>query len=249
MKSNDRDNNDHERDDQERQRLRDQYAEIAALAGGLAHEIRNPLSTIRMNLELMAEDVNDLGSESPHARRLLTKVGSVQNECERLEAILNDFLQFASAGELFLKPGNLNEVVEEFIDFFKAQAKDAGVDISWHPGTDLPHVKLDEKLFRQVLQNLAQNAQQSMADGGVLEIQTSVRDGLVLLELIDSGCGMNQRTLSRMFQAFYSNKAGGSGLGLPTVRKIVEAHRGEIACDSEVGQGTRFTISLPPVTE
>ena len=60
---------------------------------------------------------------------------------------------------------------------------------------------------------------------------------------------MNERTLGRMFQAFYSNKAGGSGLGLPTVRKIVEAHRGEIACDSEVGQGTRFTISLPPVTE
>ena len=211
MKSNDRDN-----DDQERQRLRDQYAEIAALAGGLAHEIRNPLSTIRMNLELMAEDVNDLGSESPHARRLLTKVGSVQNECERLEAILNDFLQFASAGELFLKPGNLNDVVGEFIDFFKAQAKDAGVDISWHPGTDLPHVNLDEKLFRQVLQNLAQNAQQSMTEGGVLEIQTSVRGDSVLLELIDNGCGMNERTLGRMFQAFYSNKAGGSGLGLPT---------------------------------
>ncbi len=247
MKSNDRDQDD--QDDQERQRLRDQYAEIAALAGGLAHEIRNPLSTIRMNLELMAEDVNDLGSESPHARRLLTKVESVQNECGRLEAILNDFLQFASAGELFLKPGNLNEVVEEFIDFSRAQAEDAGVDISWHPGTDLPHVKLDEKLFRQVLQNLAQNAQQAMADGGVLEIQTSVRDGLVLLELIDSGCGMDERTRNRMFQAFYSNRAGGSGLGLPTVRKIVEAHRGEIACDSEVGQGTRFTISLPPVTE
>lgn len=235
--------------DHERQRLRDQYAEIAALAGGLAHEIRNPLSTISMNLELMAEDVNDLGSESPHARRLLTKVTSVRSECERLEAILNDFLQFASAGELFLKPQDLNAVVGDFIDFFRAEAEEAGIDLSWHPGTDLPEVNLDEKLFRQVLQNLAQNAQQAMSDGGVLEIQTSLRDGQVLLELIDNGCGMDERTTGRMFQAFYSNKAGGNGLGLPTVRKIVEAHRGEIACDSEVGQGTRFTISLPPVTE
>lgn len=239
-----------EEHDLERQRLRNQYAEIAALAGGLAHEIRNPLSTISMNLELMSEDISELESESPQARRLHTKLESVKSECDRLEAILNDFLQFASAGELFLKARNLNLVVEEFIDFYKAEAEDAGIDLSWHPGTDLPDVNLDEQLFRQVLQNLAQNAVQAMAEGGVLEIQTSCRDDeQVLLELIDNGCGMDERTRTRMFQAFYSNKAGGSGLGLPTVRKIVEAHRGEINCDSEVGQGTRFTISLPPVTE
>ena len=233
----------------ERQRLRDQYAEIAALAGGLAHEIRNPLSTITMNLDLMAEDINDLESESPQARRLLTKLSSVQRECSRLEEILNDFLQFASAGQIALKQQSLNAVVEEFIEFFKPEASEGNVDLSWHPGTDLPEVNLDAKLFRQVLHNLAQNAQQAMPSGGVLEVQTLVRGDSVLLELIDNGCGMDERTRSRMFQAFYSNKPGGSGLGLPTVRKIVEAHHGEIICDSEVGQGTRFTISLPPASE
>ncbi|MFK7817938.1 MAG: nitrogen regulation protein NR(II) [Planctomycetaceae bacterium] len=235
--------------DRERERLETQYAEIAALAGGLAHEIRNPLSTIRMNLELMGEDISDMESESPSARRLMTKLGSVQNECERLESILNDFLQFASAGELFLKPANLNAIVEEFIDFFKVEAAEAEVDIRWRPDPSLPLVNLDQKLFRQVLHNLAQNAQQAMPEGGVLEVLTDQRDGQVLLQLIDNGCGMEERTRTRMFQAFYSNKAGGSGLGLPTVRKIVEAHRGQITCESEVGQGTRFTIALPPADE
>jgi signal transduction histidine kinase len=235
--------------DPERERLKNQYSEIAALAGGLAHEIRNPLSTMRMNLDLMSEDISDMESEAPSARRLLTKLGSVQNECERLEAILNDFLQFASAGELFLKPTSLNAVVEEFIDFYKAEAADSGIDIRWRPAPTLPEVNLDQKLFRQVLHNLAQNAQQAMPDGGVLEVLTDERDGQVLLQLIDNGCGMEERTRTRMFQAFYSNKAGGSGLGLPTVRKIVEAHRGEITCESEVGQGTRFTIALPPAAE
>ncbi len=232
--------------DQERQRLRAQYAEIAALAGGLAHEIRNPLSTISMNLDLMSEELGDLAdAENPQARRLQTKLSSVQRECERLEAILNDFLQFASAGELSLKAGNLNELAEEFIDFYRAEATEGGIDIRFYPGTDLPEVELDPKLFRQILHNLAQNAQQAMPSGGVLILQTMPREDRVILEIIDNGQGMDERTLSRMFQAFYSNRAGGSGLGLPTVRKIVEAHRGTISCDSEPGQGTRFTISLP----
>lgn len=232
--------------DKERERLRTQYAEIAALAGGLAHEIRNPLSTISMNLDLMSEQLGELiQADNPQARRMQTKLSSVQRECERLEAILNDFLQFASAGELALKPGDLNEVAEEFIDFFRAEASDGGIDIRFYPGTDLPEVEIDAKLFRQVLHNLAQNAQQAMPEGGVLILQTMPRENQVILEIIDNGQGMDERTLSRMFQAFYSNRAGGSGLGLPTVRKIVEAHRGEISCDSEPGQGTRFTISLP----
>lgn len=235
--------------DLEHQRLREQYAEIAALAGGLAHEIRNPLSTISMNLELLGEDLGDLEEQVPQARRMLNKLASVQRECDRLEEILNDFLQFASAGELTLSPTSLNDAVEEFIGFFRAKALDGGIEISWHPGADLPLVSLDDKLFRQVLQNLAQNAQQAMPAGGVLEIQTSHRGENVVLELIDNGQGMDERTRSHMFQAFFSTRTGGSGLGLPTVRKIVEAHHGEIGCESEVGQGTRFTISLPTATE
>ena len=94
--------------------------------------------------------------------------------------------------------------------------------------------------------NLALNAQQAMPNGGLLELQTYLRDGRVLLGLIDNGKGMDDRTMSKMFQVFFSTKPGGSGLGLPTVRKIVEAHEGTITCESEPGRGTRLTISLPP---
>lgn len=235
--------------DRERRQLKAQYTEIAALAGGLAHEIRNPLSTISMNLELLAEELAESESEFPHARRMLTKLGSVQRECVRLEDILNDFLQFAGAGELSLRSCALNDLVEDFLDFYKPEARDAKIDLSWHPGSDLPNVRVDQKLFRQVLVNLAQNAKQAMPAGGVLEILTFARDRHVVLELIDNGVGMDEKIRQKMFQAFYSTRNGGSGLGLPTVRKIVESHQGEIACESELGRGTRFTISLPTVTE
>lgn len=230
--------------DQERERLQKQYAEIATLAGGLAHEIRNPLSTIGMNLELMAEDLEE--PESPRDRRLLNKLQLVQRECKHLEDILNAFLQFARAGELELVECDLNELVRDFIEFYQPQADECHIDLSPHLASDLPPVLLDTSLMRQVLMNLAQNAQQAMPQGGLLELQTYVRDGLVQLDMIDNGAGMNERTLQKMFQVFFSTKPGGSGLGLPTVRKIVEAHNGAITCESEPGRGTRFTISLPP---
>jgi signal transduction histidine kinase len=229
--------------DNERQRLLAQYAEIAALAGGLAHEIKNPLSTIGMNLELMAEDL-DVES-SPRDRRLIARIQTVQRECKNLENVLNDFLQFARAGELNLSTADLNQAVLEFVDFYKPLASDQGIEISPHLESGLPKLLLDGALMRQVLLNLALNAQQAMPNGGLLELQTCFRDGRVHLDMIDNGSGMDARTREKMFQAFFSTKAAGSGLGLPTVRKIVEAHGGTITCDSEPGRGTRFTVSLP----
>ncbi|HUG91948.1 MAG TPA: ATP-binding protein [Planctomycetaceae bacterium] len=229
--------------DDERERLEARYAEIATLAGGLAHEIRNPLSTIGMNLELMAEDLAE--PETPCGRRLLSKVQLVQRECQHLEDILNAFLQFARAGELDLVETDLNDLVEEFIRFYRPQADEHGIEISPHLESDLPAVWVDRSLVRQVLMNLALNAQQAMPDGGLLELQTYGRGGQVHLEFIDNGTGMDEQTRRKAFQAFFSTRSGGSGLGLPTVRKIVEAHRGTITCDSEPGRGTRLVISLP----
>ena len=230
-------------DNEERTRLEARYAEIATLAGGLAHEIRNPLSTIGMNLELMAEDLE--AAESPRDRRLLNKVKLVQRECQHLEDILSAFLQFAKAGELELVESDLNELVEEFIRFYRPQADEHGIEISPHLEADLPTVRIDQSLMRQVLMNLALNAQNAMPDGGLLELQTYVRDGSVSLEFIDNGVGMDEHTRAKAFQVFFSTRKGGSGLGLPTVRKIVEAHNGTITCDSEPGRGTRFMMTLP----
>lgn len=229
--------------DGERQHLLAQFREIASLAGGLAHEIRNPLSTISLNLDLLAEELKL--AESPRDRRMLNKILTVQKECRSLRGILDDFLQFARVGELKLHPGNLNELVREFVAFYQADAAEHGIEISPHLDPELPEIPLDELLMRQVLMNLARNAQQAMPDGGLLEVQTYSNGKGVCLEVIDNGRGMDERTRNRMFQAFFSTRTAGSGLGLPTVKKIVEAHGGTIDCDSAVGQGTRFSICLP----
>ena len=230
---------------EERQRLLAQFAEIAALAGGLAHEIKNPLSTISLNMELLAEDVS--GGDSPRDRRMLKKIVAIQQECRRLEAVLEDFLKFARVGELELADCDLNEVVRDFLVFYQPEAAANGVEISPHLAPDLPAVRLDSQLFRQVLLNLALNAQQAMPRGGTIELQTRLHDGRVELDCIDNGCGMDETTLSRIFTAFYSTKKAGTGLGLATVKRIVEAHGGRIAVESAPSRGTRFTISLPPV--
>ncbi|WP_010582568.1 sensor histidine kinase [Schlesneria paludicola] len=234
---------DHQSLARDHERLLSQYAEIATLAGGLAHEIRNPLSTMTLNLDLLREDL--LAAESPRERRMLQKVDSLRKQCVLLERLLNDFLQFARVGALQKKLADLNQLVVEFIEFYQPLAKEQGIDISPHLATNLPQVEIDTQLFLQVLTNLSRNAQQAMPRGGVLELLTYSRGDRVILEIIDSGEGMSTETQARMFDTFFSTKPDGSGLGLPTVRKIVEAHRGTILCDSEPGQGTRFSISLP----
>ena len=224
-------------------RLMDQYTEIARLARALAHEIKNPLSTIRLNMELLAEDLE--GLESPAARRASKRVGTVQLECRRLQQLLDDFLQFARSRRVELSPSDLNAELEDLLTFFKPQADGAGVEIIRYLDPELPTVMLDREAFRGALLNLLINAQQAMPDGGQLVVRTSAKGGRVSLELIDTGCGMSDHTASRMFEAFFSTKPGGSGLGLPTTAKIVEAHDGRITVQSDVGHGTHFTIDLP----
>lgn len=222
---------------------KEQYTEIASLAGGLAHEIRNPLSTIRLNLELLEEDLQ--ADEGPRARRNCQKVQSVLRECGHLEQILNDFLQFARANALHLERVSLNAEVQRFLEFFAPQAADAKVEISPHLAASLPEIDLDPQLFRQLMLNLAGNALQAMPQGGCLEVLTYEQPASIVLELIDTGCGMDERTQQRMFETFFSTKPGGSGLGLPTTRRIVEAHGGTMHCESTPGAGTRFRIGFP----
>jgi two-component system sensor histidine kinase HydH len=228
---------------EERERLQARSTELAQLAGGLAHEIRNPLSTIGMQLELLAEDVAD--ADSPRARRMVKRISALQGECSRLEEVLNDFLQFAKAGELKLQEGSLNQEVAAYIAFLQPQADAAGVELRPHLDAALPAVRMDTGMIRQVLANLGRNALQAMPDGGSLDFLTH-RDGeRAILQVIDTGKGMTEATRQQMFDAFFSTRSGGSGLGLPTVRRIVQAHQGTISCESEPGKGTRFTINLP----
>ncbi|MCC7474485.1 MAG: sensor histidine kinase [Pirellulales bacterium] len=225
------------------QRLMDQYTEIARLAGGLAHEIKNPLSTIRLNMELLAEDLGE--PETPAARRAIKRVDVVRRECARLQSLLDDFLNFAKVRRLQLEPTDLNHQIEDVLEFFAPEAAEAGIEIVRYLDPELPSVLLDREAFRQALLNLVINARQAMPEGGQLVVRTAAERGMAVVYLIDTGCGMDDRTATRMFEAFFSTKPGGSGLGLPTTQKIIEAHGGRIGVQSEAGHGTQFTIELP----
>ena len=221
----------------------DQYTEIARLAGGLAHEIKNPLSTIRLNMELLAEDLAEL--DAPAARRSLKRVDVVRRECGRLQSLLDDFLTYAKVRRLQLEPTDLNHQIDDVLDFFAPEAAEAGVEVLRYLDPDLPRVMLDRKAFRQALLNLIINAKQAMPDGGQLVVRTAAVGPVVEISLIDTGCGMDHNTLSKMFEAFYSTKPNGSGLGLPTTENIIAAHGGQIRVQSELGRGTQMTIELP----
>ena len=229
--------------DDDRQRLVDQYTEIARLVGGLAHEIKNPLSTIRLNMELLAEDFQ--ADESPRSRRALAKIVIVQQECQRLQDVLDDFLNFAKVRELKLEPIDLNDLVRQILEFYAPKAAESNIELLPYLTSDLPSVLVDRESLRGALFNLILNAQQAMPDGGQLALLTQPTGRGVALHLIDTGCGMDDKTQARIFEAFYSTKPGGSGLGLPTARKIVEAHGGRIFLQSKPGKGTHFTIELP----
>lgn len=225
------------------QRLVAQYTEIARLAGALAHEIKNPLSTIRLNMELLAEEIDQ--SQSPAQRRAAKRVDIVQRECQRLQDLLDDFLNFAKVRALRLTPTQLNAEIEGVIELFAPEAASANVEIVKYLDAELPSVLLDAESFRGAVLNLLLNAKQAMPDGGQIVVRTTSAGGNVVLHFIDTGCGIDDKTAAQMFDAFYSTKPGGSGLGLPTTQKIIEAHGGRIHVQSEVGQGTQFTIELP----
>jgi signal transduction histidine kinase len=224
-------------------RFRAQYAEISQLAGGLAHEIRNPLSTLSLNLDLLAEDFQN--PETSRDRRALQRVERLRQEVDRLQGIVESFLRFAKVQDLKLQPTDLNAVVDEMRDFYEAQAATHGIVIRTQFAQDLPSVRLDADLFKQALLNLVLNAQHAMPAGGELILTTRREGRWAVLDVIDTGAGMADEVCEQIFNAFFSTRPGGSGLGLPTTRKIVEAHGGTIAVRSELGKGSQFSIRLP----
>jgi signal transduction histidine kinase len=225
------------------QKLVRQYVEIAQLSGALAHEVKNPLSTIRLNMELLGEDFAE--AKTPKERRALKKIEVMQRECQRLQNLLVAFLNFAKIRRLRLEPTDLNLVIARTLDFYAPRAAEANVEIIRYLDPELPSVMLDEETFRAALLNLIINAEQAMPDGGQLCVRTFSRGAGAALQLIDTGRGFDEKTGAQIFDAFFSTKAGGSGLGLPTTAKIIEAHDGRISVQSEVGLGTQFTIELP----
>ena len=224
-----------------------QYTELAELAGGFIHEIKNHLSTLGLNLQLLSEDFEN--PETQRERRALERIQRLLSECQRLVDVSNDFLRFARIKDLDFKPMDLASVVEELVIFFGPMAAADNIDIKSYFPSDLPQVLIDREMFKQALLNLLLNAQQAMPTGGEITIQAARENDSVVLSVIDTGQGMSPEVAAKIFRPFYSTRTSGSGLGLPTTRKIIEAHNGTIELQSEVGRGTKFTIRLPAAQE
>jgi two-component system, NtrC family, sensor histidine kinase HydH len=224
----------------------DPAAELAQLAGGFIHDIKNRLGTLPLHLQLLAEDFED--PQTPRERKALDRVNRLHGECQKLTDLANDFLRFARARVVARTPTDLADVVARLIDFLTPTARAKGIELVWYPSTDLPPVDLDRDQFEQALLNLLLNAEQAMPDGGTLTLIGRADEGCVCLDVIDTGCGMTPDVLANLFQPFHTTKKTGTGLGLPTARKVIVAHGGSLDVQSAPGRGTKFTIRLPAST-
>lgn len=232
-----------------------QLEELSKLTGGLAHEIKNPLSTVKINLILVKEELedsaraesgkNDADKNATMLKRAIRKLTVVQKETDRVEQILDSFLRYVDRTELQLANIDINELVIDMIDFYSPQAHSHSVTI--HQGLhNQPLIcKIDPDMLKQVILNLFINAQQAMSGGGELMIRTEKQQKDALIQISDTGSGITPDRLPRIFDAYYSSRPQGSGLGLPTAKKIIEAHKGSITVNSEQGKGTSFQIKLP----
>lgn len=214
-----------------------------AYLGGLAHELKNPLSTINVNLQLLREDW--AAEKGGLADRSVTKIDVILDESRRLERMLRDFLRLTSAGRLEVGDLDLNEVLQDVLAFMAAEMRTRNVTASVHIDRSLPLMPTDENLIRQAFINVIKNAADAMEDGGIITISTRREAEDAIIEVIDTGTGMSASTRAQAFNAYFSTKSDGTGLGLPMVRRIIERHGGAVQCDSEPGFGTRFVIRLP----
>ncbi len=235
------------RDTRER---RSRLAFLGTLASGLAHEIKNPLSAMSINLQMMREDLEQ--SERAQDRRTLKRIGIVEREVLRLEEILEGFLKFARGFSLEPKPQSVNVLLREIVEFWAARANASGIDVELVLGSDLPDAYVDATYFKQAVLNLLNNAQEAITGD---ENRDEAREQIVVgsrshprgveVLVIDSGPGISADALENIFEPYFSTKATGSGLGLPTVKRILDEHGGDITVESEPGRGTSFRLVLP----
>ena len=229
----------------------ERMAELGGMTSGLAHEIKNPLSTIGLNAQLLAEAIEDSDLSEQDKGRLVRRVGTLRRETDRLKDILEDFLQFAGELRLHREPADLNELVADLVDFFSPQADQQGVRLRAELCPGPARASIDVARLKQAVLNLMLNAVQAMTGTSdaarELILRTIASPGRVTIHVIDTGPGMDEAMLARIFEPYFSTKSGGSGLGLPTTRRIIEAHGGRLEVHSEPGTGTDFAIGLDPL--
>jgi len=230
--------------------------ELGRLVGVLAHEIKNPLSTIKVNLKLIREQLERFqaaggGNAGSGGGRgtALRKLAVIQKETDRLEQTLDGFLHYVDRTELQSARVDVNELVSDMVDFYSPQAYSRSITILQVLHKEPLICNLDEDKLKRSILNLFLNAQQAMTEGGQLLVRTRRQKEEAVIQISDTGHGIAADRLPYVFDAYYSSRPSGSGLGLPTAKQIVEAHGGSIEVQSELGKGTLFTIRLPIDTQ
>jgi PAS domain S-box-containing protein len=239
---------------------------LTLLAASVAHEIGNPLNALHIHLQLMERELKKINtSAAPSksgsrprlqnftaesdpvavARKLRQFLDVAKGEINRLDYIVTQFLQAIRPAPLQLKMVSLNDVVEKTLELLRPEIENRGVTVKTKLARNLTPTPADATQLQQVLVNLVKNAMQAMTTGGILNLQTGETSDSVWISVTDTGGGIPQEQINRIFEPFYTTKKKGTGLGLMIVQRIVRAHNGRIELESNVGRGTTFRIWLP----
>lgn len=216
---------------------------LLSLAAGIAHEIGNPLNSLAIHLELLKKAVKNL---SVAKRRPLEKTLSVlHTETARLDKTVRNFLKAVRRPPLRFQSHDLNAVLRDTIEFLEPELKGHRITLEFRPDRNLPHFLMDRERLHQVFLNLMKNAMEAMPRGGNLKISVSRREQIAILRFQDEGTGIPEEDLPHIFEAYYTTKQEGSGLGLMTVFNALREHGGRIEVASKIGRGTTFTLLIP----
>ena len=231
-----------------RLRRSESLASMTTMAAGIAHEIKNPLAAMKIHLHLMRKTLRTKGSiDSDGAERYLSVL---DEEIDHLNKIAVDFLFAVRPMNIELRLGSIESVVNDLITFLSPEADEKNIEVVSDVEKFLPRIEMDSRYLRQSLLNIVENAFAAMPGGGRLTISVKLDGNFEIITIKDTGTGIDEEHLSKIFEPYFTTKASGTGLGLTVVYKVIKEHRGDIFVASEPGKGTVFTIKLPvPSTE
>ena len=216
---------------------------LGRLAASVAHEVRNPLGAIDIQLQLLEEDLGEL--DSGLTEQLLVRLNIAQTEMKRIDRIVHNFLRFSRTPKLHLRQLSINDVVRHVFELVSPEAREREVLLRLDLSDDLAVTNGDEDQLAQAVLNLTVNAFQSMATGGEFVARTLMEAGQVCLLLEDTGCGIPEEEVDRIFEFYYTTKDEGTGLGLSIAQRIIYQHGGHIDVESRPEAGTTFRLYLP----
>lgn len=226
-----------------RLRRAESLASLTTLAAGVAHEIKNPLGSIGIHIQLMQKELAALADEEKE--RIQGYIDVVNEEVNRLNKIVVDFLFAVRPMNVELEDEDMNTVLGDLLEFVRYELEENDIELEADLQQDLPKVQLDDKYFKQALMNIVKNALAAMPNGGTLRVKTRCRGDNVELIVEDTGEGMSEDVREKIFEPYFTTRDFGSGIGLTLVYKVVKEHMGEISVRSEEGEGTRFILTFP----